>query len=197
MITYASFGSEMVKGDLVTSDNQVFYYTPPSYLEDGTHTFEIDAQATRGTGYDSSSATYIYFAYGTPPQKSFLEKNWLFILLGIGIGGFAAILIYLKINRITIDDFLYIKNKKIIPFLKTIIFGPLSITIKEENISKAEFYIDGNLKDTLTAEPFKWEWNEKAFMRHTIETKIYDQEGNSTSSGEKTFFIFNNPFKFK
>jgi len=60
-----------------------------------------------------------------------------------------------------------------------------------------DFYVDGTLKDTLTAAPFSWKWNEKAFMKHTLETKIYDQEGNSTSSGEMTFFIFHNPLKFK
>jgi len=197
LITYAAFGSYDIKEKLITADNQIFYYTPPSYLEDGTYTFEIDAQAIKGRGYETASATYIYFAYGEPPQQSFLEKNWFFIFIGSIIGGIAAILIYLKINKITIDDFLYIKNKKIIPFLKTIIFGPLSITIEEGNISKAEFYIDGSLKDTLTSKPFKWEWNEKAFMKHTLETKIYDKEGNSTSSGEMEFFIFNNPFKFR
>ena len=41
----------------------------------------------------------------------------------------------------------------------------------------------------------------KAFMKHKLETKIFDQEGKSTSSGEMTFYIFNTPFnnplKFK
>ena len=58
-------------------------------------------------------------------------------------------------------------------------------------------WLIGSLKDTLIAAPFSWKWNETAFMKHTLETKIYDQEGNSTSSGEMTFFIFHNPLKFK
>jgi len=196
-ITYASFGSSLMEESLITTDNIVFHYTPLSYLENGTYVLEIDAQAMHGSGYDSSSATYFYFSYGAPPQQSFLEKNWLFILLGSAFGGMAAILIFFRIKHVTIDDFLYIKNKKIIPFIKTIIFGPLSISIEDPNISKAEFYIDGTLKDTLTATPFVWKWNEKAFMKHTLETKIYDQEGNATSSGEMTFFIFHNPLKFR
>ena len=61
----------------------------------------------------------------------------------------------------------------------------------------AEFYIDGALKDTITTAPYLWQWNEKAFMKHTLETKIYDQDGNSTTSGKMTFYIFNNPLKFK
>jgi parallel beta-helix repeat protein len=196
-ITYAAFHSFRMEEHLFTTDNMVFSYTPPSYLENGTHILEIDAQAIHRGDYDSSSATYFYFSYGEPPQKSFLEENWLLILISSAIGGLAAILIFFRIKHVTIDDFLYIKNKKIMPLIKTIIFGPLSITIEDQNVSKAEFYVDGILKDTLTAAPFSWKWNEKAFMKHTLETKVYDQEGNSTSSGEMTFFIFHNPLKFK
>jgi len=196
-IIYASFDSFLIEESLITTDNIVFHYTPLSYLENGTYVLEIDAQPMHGSGYDSSSATYFYFSYGVPPQQSFLEKNWLLILLGSAFGGMAAILIFFRIKHVTIDDFLYIKNKKIIPFIKTIIFGPLSISIEDRNISKAEFYVDGTLKDTLTAAPFVWKWDEKAFMKHTLETKIYDQEGNATSSGEMTFFIFHNPLKFR
>ena len=196
-ITYASFDSFLIGESFITTDNIVFQYTPLSYLENGTYVLEIDAQPMHGSGYDSSSATYFYFSYGSPPQQSFLEKNWLLLLLGSTFGGMAAILIFFRIKRVTIDDFLYIKNKKIIPFIKTIVFGPLSVAIEDPNISKAEFFVDGALKDTLTTAPFVWKWNEKAFMKHTLETKIYDQEGNATSSGEMTFFIFHNPLKFR
>ena len=196
-ITYAALGSSRIESSLVSTDNMVFRYTPPSYLEDGTYVLEIDAQAMQGSSHDSSSASYIYFSYGIPPQKSFLEKNWSLILLGSAFGALAALLIFFRIKHVTINDFLYIKNKKIIPFIKTIIFGPLSITIEEQNISKAEFYVNGTLKDTITTGPYVWKWDEKAFMKHTLEIKIYDQEGNSTSSGEMTFYIFNKPLKFK
>jgi len=196
-ITYASFGNSRVENKLVTSDNIEFIYTPVSYLKDDTYVFEIEAEPLSGSGYDLSSVTYFYIAYGTPPKKSFLEKNWMFIFLGSSIGGIIALIIFLKVKQITIDDFLYIKNRKIIPFLKTIIFGPLSVKIDDPNIAKAEFYVDGTLKDTLTSAPFAWKWNEKAFMKHKLETKIYKQDGESISSGEKTFYIFNNPLKFK
>jgi len=115
----------------------------------------------------------------------------MFLLFGTAIGGFIAILLFFKIKQVSIDDFVYIKNRKIIPFFKTIIFGPVSIDIPEENVTKAEFYVDGQLKNIVTEKPFYWKWEEKAFMKHTLETKIYDQQGNSSSTGEMSFYIFN------
>jgi len=44
--------------------------------------------------------------------------------------------------------------------------------------------------------PVFWQWNEQAFLKHTLETKVYDQDGNSASSGAMEFFIFN-PIKGK
>jgi len=64
-------------------------------------------------------------------------------------------------------------------------------------VKKAEFYVNGILKDTITNAPFVWNWNETSFMKKKIETKIFDQEGKSTSSGEMTFYVFNSPRLFR
>ncbi|MFO7678020.1 MAG: NosD domain-containing protein [Thermoplasmatota archaeon] len=196
-ITYASFANQRIETKLITTDNKIFKYTPPSYLENGTYVFEIDAEAIHGTSFISSSVTYFYFSYGSPPKKSLIEQYSVMIFFGTMIGGIVAIFLILAKKQISIDHFLYIKNKKIIPFIKTIIFGPLSITIDEPEISKAEIYVDGQLKGTLTSAPFCWKWDEKAFMKHTLETKIFDEEGNYASSGEMEFYIFNNPLKIR
>jgi hypothetical protein len=126
-----------------------------------------------------------------PPQKSFIEKNLLIILLSICISAMGGILIFFKAKNITVDGFIYIKNRRILPFFKSIIVGPVSIRIPDEHLSKAEFYVDGQLKDEITSFPVVWQWKEKAFLKHTLETKIYDQEGISASSGEMEFYIFN------
>jgi len=193
-IVYAAFGSSQIESNLVTTDNKVFTYTPLPYLDDGVYTLEIDAQALHGNDYVTSSATYIYFAYAEPPQESFIEKNWMWIALGIIITILVTAFFAFKYKLVIIDDFIYIKNKKILPFFRTIIFGPVSVNVDSDNISKAEFYVDGKLKDALTSPPYLWKWNEKAYLKHTLETKIYDKEGNDTSSGEMMFYIFN-PFK--
>ena len=75
--------------------------------------------------------------------------------------------------------------------MKPFIVGPVSIKIDDAQIQKAEFYIDGQLKTTLIKPPFYWNWNEPAFLKHTVETKTYDAKGNANSSGELEFYIFN------
>jgi parallel beta-helix repeat protein len=190
-IISATFHSTIMESELINLNDKTFIYTPVGYLENGTYSIEINAQALQGNGYLSSSATYVYFAYETPPQKSFIEKNLLLILLTICVSAMGGLLIFFRVRNISIDGFIYIKNRKILPFFKSVIVGPVSIKIPNEHLTKAEFYVDGQLKNEMTSFPALWQWNEKAFLKHTLETKVYDQDGVSTSSGEMEFYIFN------
>ncbi len=94
-------------------------------------------------------------------------------------------------KNITLESFVYIKNRKIIPFFKPVLLGPLRINVDDKKVSKAEFYVNGKLKETVAEAPYVWTWNEPAFMKQNIETKIYDQNENDNSSGEMTFYMFN------
>ncbi|MBN1860436.1 MAG: right-handed parallel beta-helix repeat-containing protein [Candidatus Thermoplasmatota archaeon] len=190
-IITATFDAFNVQSQLVRLDEKNYLYTPPGYLENGTYSFDIHAQAVLGKGFLSSSVVYFYFSYETPPQKSFLEQNGLWIMIGVLIGTLGGLLLLFKVKNITIDGFIYLRNRKIVPFFKSIIFGPVSIQIPHEHLSKAEFYVDGTLKDEITSFPVFWQWNEKAFLKHTLETRVYDNDGNSISSGEMEFYIFN------
>jgi parallel beta-helix repeat protein len=199
-ITYATFNNVKISSKLKTSDNMVYTYTPPGYWEDGMYTIEIDAQAINGDSRDSSTTTYFYYSYTSlppPPQKSFIEQYLLLIIFGSISLGIAAIYLLLRIKNITFESFIYIKNKKIIPFFKPLVFGPLRIDANDSRVRKAEFYVNGKLKDTITKGPFVWNWNEPSFMKKTIETKTYDIDGNVSSSGEMTFYVFNSPRLFK
>jgi parallel beta-helix repeat protein len=187
----ATFGSINAGSEFIQLDETSYLYTPPGYLDNGTYTLDIDVQALQGKGSLSSSVSFLYFTYLPPPQKSFLETYGLMILMGLLIGGIGGLLILFKVKNISIDGFIYIRNKKIIPFFKSVILGPVSIKIPHENLSKAEFYVDGLLKDEVSSFPVFWKWNEKAFMKHTLETKVYDVDGNSASSGQMEFYIFN------
>jgi hypothetical protein len=114
------------------------------------------------------------------------------------LGGIGAIFyLIIRYKNINFESFVYFKNKKIIPFFKPLVFGPLRIDVDDEKIKKAEFFVNGELKTTLTEAPFIWNWNETSFMKKTIEAKVYDDQGNTRSSGEMTFFIFNSPWLFK
>jgi hypothetical protein len=190
-VTSATFASTAIGSQLIRLDDTSYLYTPPGYLENGTYTLEITALALQGKGYLASSVVFLYFAYEAPPQKSFLEANGLLISVCLLIGGAGGLLILFKVKNVSIDGFIYIRNKKIIPFFKSVIIGPVSVQIPHENLHKAEFYVDGQLKDEVSSFPVFWQWNEQAFLKHTLETKVYDQDGNSASSGAMEFFIFN------
>jgi parallel beta-helix repeat protein len=191
-IVSATFNSmNAVGSQFVQLDETSYLYTPPGYLENGTYTLDIYVLALQGKGSLSSSVVYLFFSYLPPPQKSFLEAYGLAILVGLSIGGIGGLLILFRVKNISIDGFIYIRNKKIIPFFKSVIVGPISVKIPHENLSKAEFFVDGQLKEEISSFPVFWQWNEQAFMKHTLETKVYDQDGNSASSGQMEFFIFN------
>ena len=83
------------------------------------------------------------------------------------------------------------------PFIRPVVFGPLKIDVNDKSVKKAEFYVNGQLKNTIEKPPYIFKWNEKAFSKHNIETKIYDQNGKTSSSGEMSFYIFNSPRIFK
>jgi hypothetical protein len=190
VIVSAFFDTLDMKNELASTDNMTFTYTPPGYFENGTYHFEVNAQALEGNGFLASTVTYFYFQYQLPPQKSFMEKNWMTIVFVVFVGAIGALLLVFKIKQVTIDSFVYFKNKKIIPFFKPVIIGSMSVQIDDQRLKKAEFYIDGELKGETTTFPYHWQWNEKAFLKHTIETKVYDDEGNGLSSGEMEFYIF-------
>jgi len=190
-IVSAFFDAFDMKDKLTSRDNMTFTYTPPGYLVNGTYHFEVNAQALEGNGFLSSTVTYFYFRYQLPPQKSFLEKNWTTIVFAVFVGAIGALLLLFKIKQVTVDAFIYIKNRKIIPFFKPVIIGSMSVQIDDQRLKKAEFYIDGQLKGETTTFPYRWQWDEKAFLRHTIETKVYDDDGNGLSSGAMEFYIFN------
>jgi parallel beta-helix repeat protein len=199
-VVSATFGTKNVKSKLKKSENIEISYKPPGYLEDGIYDFEITVKALNGDSQETTIATYFYYSYTSPPpipEKSFIEQNLFFIILGI-IGGSGAVLYFLsRYNYITFQSFVYFKNRKIIPFFKPLVFGPLRIDVNDEKVKKAEFYVNGILKDTITEAPYIWNWNETSFLRQKIETKIFDQDGNTSSSGEQTYFVFNSPRLFK
>ncbi|RLF29717.1 MAG: hypothetical protein DRN05_01050 [Thermoplasmata archaeon] len=185
----AAFGNKMIDlNSITTADNKTFTYTPPSNLKKGVYEFYILVKDKNGDTLEST----VHYHY--TPYVHAGENILTHPLVGISILAATAagiILTIHKAKRTGFTHFVYLKNKKLIPFFKTIILGPVSINIDDNRIAKAEFYIDGKLKETITTPPYFWQWNEKAFLKHTLETRVYDQQGNSISTGEMTFYIFN------
>lgn len=86
---------------------------------------------------------------------------------------------------------LYVYNREILPLFTPFIIGPIDIEVDvyNENITTVEFYIDGNLMETDSSEPFIWTWDTWAFFRHTIEVIGYN-ESNMIGNNKKTLWKF-------
>ena len=181
--------------ELTTQDNKKFTYTPPGNLPAGDYELYIMVKEKNSVNKLTNSAIYEYHPY--VKQNAGLPFASILTTLGGLIIVALAIVVFMKHKGITFESFIYIKNKKILPFFKPLIFGPLRIDVNDEKISKAEIYVNGKLKDTITKPPFIWEWDEPVFMKQKIETRVYDQNGNESSTGEMTFYIFNPPRFFK
>jgi hypothetical protein len=187
--------------DLNTNDYKTFEYYPPNDLAQGEYALDIKVRQLGGSQRTQTDEYPNHYLFGFEPYIVQEEAQinlfaFLPIIFIIAIILFAVYLVMLYRN-IAFESFIYFKNKKIIPFFKPIVFGPLKFDVNDEKVSKAEFYVNGKLKDTLTSAPYVWHWNERAFLKHTIEAKVYDETGNESTTGEMTFFVFNSPRFFK
>ena len=181
----------IITNKLETPDNKKYYYTPDNELPTGDYNIKIEVIDDSGE-IVARAKDYKFVTYEEQGFDFLSIIPYIGIIAGVCI---AAFFLSKKFN-INLESFVYIKNRKIHPFFKPVIFGPLSLDITDQNVSKAEFYVNGELKDTLTQEPYTWKWDESALMKQKIETKVYDSDGNSSSSGEMTFYVFN-PKLFK
>ena len=180
--------------EVLTTDYQTYYFTFPPDLVDGEYKLYISVEDSEGNRHDKT-VRYQYNSFVIVKEETSILP---IILMLFGIFGIVFIIFLLiKYQKINFESFIYFKNRKIIPFFKPIVFGPIKIDVNDEKVKKAEFYVNGKLKETITKAPYTWMWDEKAFLKHNIEAKIFDEEGNSTSSGEMTFYLFNPPKLFK
>jgi len=83
------------------------------------------------------------------------------------------------------ENAIYLRNKEILPLPVPVIVGKIDIDVDAANINygidRVEFYIDGDLRETDTTEPYSWMWDEHVFFRHTIKTVAYDGSGNNAT----------------
>jgi uncharacterized repeat protein (TIGR01451 family) len=90
---------------------------------------------------------------------------------------------------------IYFRNRRIPRLLseKVFIVGGINITAEASDedgeITNVEFFIDNEFKYKDTEAPFYWNWNEKAFGRHEIKVKAYDNNGNTAEEKIEIFII--------
>jgi hypothetical protein len=80
---------------------------------------------------------------------------------------------------------IYFGDTRIFPFFKPFIIGQITIQVdatqEPYGIDRVEFYIDNEIKATVTEVPYQWTWSTRAFFTHTIKVVAYDKLENSAS----------------
>ncbi len=186
---YSTETTKDIINDLETNDNKVYTYTPQD-ISKGQYDILIHAEDSKGTVWKNWSL-YNYVLPSTEEQESKFNIFTFLPFIGIIAGAAVALYLLMRFKNIAFESFIYIKDKKIIPFFKPLVFGPLRLNIDEKNIQKAEFYVNGQLRNTINEPPYIWNFDEKGIMKPTIEAKVYDNKGNTSSTGEMTFYVFN------
>jgi len=81
---------------------------------------------------------------------------------------------------------LYIFNRKLLPISRIIILGPVNYKTKVDDlisgVDYVEFYIDDELENICTENPFEWYMHKRLRGEHTISVKVYDYAGNMNSA---------------
>ena len=92
------------------------------------------------------------------------------------------------------EGYLYLLGKEIIPVGKTMILGKIDIIADamdmDTGIAKVEFYVDGDIKSTISSPPYQWMWDEFVMGNHEIRIVAKDFAGNKGSE-VRNLLIFN------
>ena len=95
----------------------------------------------------------------------------------------------------------YIFNKKVAPLpgqgvFRAIVIGMIDVKIDALNssIDKVEIYVDNQLKETLTEEPYNWTWNERMVVPPIHYLKVVGYEGETEIGSDEIKLLYINPF---
>ena len=91
---------------------------------------------------------------------------------------------------------IYIRDRKIIPFIVPVIFGDIQIWFSaEDNLSglnRIELFIDDELREIFTICPKSWLWNEITpwKYKHVIKLIAYDNASNNATKNMTVWRFF-------
>jgi protocatechuate 3,4-dioxygenase beta subunit len=87
----------------------------------------------------------------------------------------------LYINDVSKTPFISKILKLLLPNIKPIIIGPITIEVNitknTSGVNRVEFYIDDVFMKSDNNEPYNFTWNKTAFFTHTIKVVAYDNAG--------------------
>jgi hypothetical protein len=95
----------------------------------------------------------------------------------------------------------YIFNMKVAPLpaqgrFRAIVIGMVDVEVDVINpaIDTVEFYVDGQLKETITQEPYTWTWNEPMVVPPIHTLKVVGYDGETEIGNEEISVLYINPF---
>jgi hypothetical protein len=160
------------------------------YIEFGTGDFIITNEWY--SSGETIQVSYIWREIGTLTMRAkaqdiyYAQSDWG--ALNITISGDESRPV---INIIKPEKALYIMDHKIRKFLfrKPLIIGDINIEVNtfdnDSEINKVEFFIDGELKVTISTPPYSYMWSRDKIRlfnyRHLVEVIAYDSFGNSNT----------------
>jgi len=135
-----------------------------------------------GEGASIGEAFQEWFEAQAPYSTS--DKEWFYGMVLLG-DPTLCIPTATQMKIIKPENAVYLFDKKILPFFVPLSIGKITIEATASNpvsgVERLEFYLDNELKATLTNEPYLWSWNEPSFFRHTIKVLAYDTFGHNTT----------------
>jgi hypothetical protein len=114
------------------------------------------------------------------------EKEWYYGMVLLGDPTLCLVpQTQTKLEILSPQDGIYVKDKKIASFFTPVIIGDITIAVNATNeiydIERVEFAIDGVTQGNITAAPYVWRWETPAFFKHTIQVVAYDTAGNNVT----------------
>jgi hypothetical protein len=90
------------------------------------------------------------------------------------------------------EDGIYINDKKIISFYKTVAIGKITFEVDiNQSIDEIEVYLDGKLNETLYYPPYNWQLNAKGIGEHRIKFVAYYGNAGANIAVEKNVYLIN------
>ena len=195
---YKEYGLSNYTGDSIFVR---FRYTTDTYtLEEGFYVDDISPIADFETVTTISSSiednyyeitgrpngTYYYRVKGHNDERGWGDFSTLEDMI-VGDGDTEPPTVEITYPK---ERHLYFMNREIIPFLTTLIIGNIDIKVNASDpsgVDRVEFYIDGQLMETVTTAPYNWTWSKNAFFKHTIKVSAFD---NFENDAEKEITVW-------
>lgn len=91
---------------------------------------------------------------------------------------------------------IYMQDQRIIPFPRSIVFGGIEVQAYAEGElyhdfepERIEFYLDGELMDTVYSQPYNWTWNTFSLGKHYLKVVAYSDDGRTAEDELEVFKI--------